>query len=171
MKTIQWEEFVETYQPYQNPNTKEGSYNNYLFDSYQEVIDFSVNIPEFTKNQIWTLVDGDYEESWIISGLHIVNRMGYFVTRIEAKEEIEVDDNEYLTIQEAINACIEIGETILNAGLDKNEVSIEFNNFLVDNSTVGEAKYKTIDYLEEISDRELTDYELDKIHDFYSQLK
>ena len=36
---------------------------------------------------------------------------------------------------------------------------------------MGEVKYKTIDYLEEISDRELTDEELDKIHDFYSQLK
>ena len=117
MKRLTFEKWVKQYQPYQNPNTKEGSYNNCFFDTFQEVRDFCVNIPEFTKNQIWTLITGDNEDSWIISGLHVVNVMGYFVTRIGTKEDVEVDDNDYISVNEAKYKCKEFIEDFLGIEL------------------------------------------------------
>lgn len=40
---------------------------------------------------VWTQVDSD-EGAIIVSGMHIVNRLGYFVTRVSHEfEHIEVD--------------------------------------------------------------------------------
>lgn len=132
MKTITYEEWVEKFHPFQNPNTKEGNYNNYFFDTLQEVKDFSMNVPEFTRNQIWTLISGENETSWIISGEHFVDRLGHFVTKISSKEYVQVDDNEYIS--------------------------------------VGEAKYKCKEFIEDILNIELTNQQEDLLHDFYASL-
>lgn len=77
------------YQPMQNPFGDKG-WNGTMFETYGEDLAFVSKVPD---NQVWTWVDGD-EGTWIISGFHWVNRIGYFITTVPLEEEyaeIQVD--------------------------------------------------------------------------------
>jgi hypothetical protein len=68
-----------------------------LFETYGEEL-------EFVKRQdpliVWTLVDGDDGDLYVISGLHFVNRIGYLVSTVPVAEgvtmqvHIEMDRDE-----------------------------------------------------------------------------
>ena len=55
-----------------------------MFETYGEELEFVKAQP--IKN-IWTWVDGD-TGTWLVSGFHVVNRVGYFVTEIPYEEEL-----------------------------------------------------------------------------------
>lgn len=84
---FKWE---SDYHPITNPFNDFG-WNNTLFETHGE--DF-----EFVKQQpsahVWTWVDTD-EGSYIINGLHIVNRIGYFVTERPWESDIDVEVTNY----------------------------------------------------------------------------
>ena len=40
---------------------------------------------------MWTILEGDDNELYYTTGVHVVNRIGYFVTEEEYQEEIEVE--------------------------------------------------------------------------------
>lgn len=48
-----------------------------LFETYGEELEF---VRSFHPRYLWTLVDGDDGDLYIISGFHFVNRIGYFVS-------------------------------------------------------------------------------------------
>lgn len=87
------------YQPMQNPFGDKGR-NGTMFETYGEDLAFVSKVPD---NQVWTWVDGD-EGTWIISGFHWVNRIGYFIATVPLEEEYsevqvdvygDSDDEEY----------------------------------------------------------------------------
>jgi hypothetical protein len=69
--------WTEKYLPIQNHLVTETSWDGTMFETYGEEYAYVAAQP---PQNIWTWVDGD-TGSFILSGLHIVNRIGYFITR------------------------------------------------------------------------------------------
>ena len=90
-QSIEEEEFIEKYEPLQNPLTQDGPWNNWMFETYGE--EHEIVLAELKKksNNIWTLVDGDNVESIIISGYHWVNRQGYIITKKPYADGMDIE--------------------------------------------------------------------------------
>ncbi len=90
MKTISYEEFVDTYKPEFNPED-----DATLMDADPRLQSTSVEV--FNKavgdNRVWTLVDSE-PYPVITNGFHFVNRLEHYICEVpfEADEIIEVED-------------------------------------------------------------------------------
>jgi hypothetical protein len=73
--TLTYDEFVDTYKPIKNHLTK---YDQNTFETYGEEVDFVLAQDE---KFVWTEVDGD-GGCYIINGLHLVNRIHYYVCEV-----------------------------------------------------------------------------------------
>lgn len=173
METITFEDFEKIYKPIKNHIIQDTPYNGYMFETYGDELDY-VRSYKFVDKQIWTLISCSDEESWIIPGYHFVDRNGYFITEIPwESENIQINDNEMCTIEEAINHCISFGEMQFNVGFDKNDVTQHFNENLdptfEGEMTIGRAKYIAMDYFEDRLSKNIDEFE-DELHNYYSQL-
>ena len=104
IKTIDWEEFVDNYGLIKNHIDDDASYNGCMFETYGKELEYIVNLSnnEESKKFVWTIVDGENEETWIIPGYHYVNRYGYLITEKPwENEDIQVNDNEMISNIEA----------------------------------------------------------------------
>ncbi len=77
-KTMTEDEWEATYKPIKNHIDDNASWNNTMFETYGEEVEF-VNAQPY--NKVWTWVDGD-EGTYVINGCHLVNRIGYFVCEV-----------------------------------------------------------------------------------------
>lgn len=62
-----------------------------MFETYGPELDF---VQSQEANKIWTIVDGDNDNTFYMAGYHLVNRIGYFVTEVPwqtGDEEIECE--------------------------------------------------------------------------------
>jgi hypothetical protein len=50
-----------------------------LFETYGEELAF---IRRQDPRFVWTLIDGDDGDPWVVSGMHFVNRIGYLVSTV-----------------------------------------------------------------------------------------
>ena len=165
---IQYEEFEEKYKPIQNYYTSALGEKYYTFETYGEELEY---VESKDNKNIWTLIEGEEENTYVIPGFHIVNRIGFFVTENGwENENIEVNMNEMLTIQQAINHAKMVLE-LLSIITDDFNISEKFTLLSLDNKmTVGTAKYTLIDLYTELTNEELTSKQEDFIHDYYSQI-
>ena len=66
-----------------NPNASwsygAGDGEGCLFETYGEEFAF---VKQQDLDCVWTLVDGDDGDMYVISGLHFVNRVGYFISQV-----------------------------------------------------------------------------------------
>lgn len=116
---ISIEEWQEKYIPCYNKLTLDGPYENQMFETYGEALDF---VKESDNELIWTLIDGENNNSWIIPGFHIVDRIGYFICQIAwTNEDIIVNDNELINV----NKCSKIGLDFIREHLNIHETSIK----------------------------------------------
>ena len=76
MKFKQWK---KKYQPLKNPIASQSPFDGYMFETFGEELKF-VNDMLTNKKQLWTLVQGDDDTELLIAGIHIVNRLGFFIT-------------------------------------------------------------------------------------------
>lgn len=88
MDIEQWE---ETYMPKPNhlvPNSSWQDENGVgiMYETYGDELSF---IRTQDERFVWTYVDGD-DGTYVISGYHIANRIGYFVTRYSWTEDIAI---------------------------------------------------------------------------------
>ena len=175
--TINYEEFVEKYKPIENHLMLGNGYDDCMYETYGEEIQYVVDMANSDKKQcVWTIIDADNENTYIIPGYSLLDRLGYLITEVPCDNmDIEVNDNEMLTLEESVKACIEFHSIAYGFTLDEYSV----NEFFINNSfreeslyTIGEAKYLTIDYYEnQLNNIEMLDDKQDILHDFYSQLK
>jgi len=125
---IEYEEWVRLYQPKQNLIGKHTPYNGMMFETDGEDLKFVENKIAKDEEHVWTLVDCDNENQYIIPGFHLVNRAGYFITKKPWRDaDIEVNVNEKITIGNAKYACIEFLEDVL--GLDSEEFEDKVHDF------------------------------------------
>jgi len=164
MKTMTFEIFEKTYKPIKNPFVQDSSYYGCMFETYGVEL---AHVREQDVKKIWTLIDGENDNWYIVPGYSIVNRFGYFICEIPWEDEtIEVDDNEYITQQQCIQHCFNFWK--------ENEFEFDLRTIKTfypkEQYTTGNAKYIAIDIYEEITQSEITSNQEDKIHDYYSQL-
>ena len=171
MKIIDYGQFEETYKPQKNPFVQDSSYDGCMFETYGVEL---AHVKEQDNKNIWTIINCENEEMWIIPGFHFVDRFGYFITEIPwESEDIQVNDNEMCTIEEAVDYCISFGEMKFNVGFDKNDVTQHFNENLDltfdGEMTIGRAKYTAMSYYEDRLEKDIAEFE-DELHAYYSQL-
>lgn len=77
--TISVEEWEEQYTPMRNHMNPEASWNGTMFETYGDEVKF---IYDFDSTHIWTYCDGDDGGTYLVSGRHYVNRIGYFITEV-----------------------------------------------------------------------------------------
>ena len=82
---MDYNEWREKYKPI-------GDDGLYLRETYGADLDLIKTVKE---NHIWTLLDCDDGETYIVSGFHYVNRINYIITEVPFKEGefIEVLDD------------------------------------------------------------------------------
>lgn len=165
MKTINFEQFEDIFQPIKNHIDENASYDGFMFETYGEEIDY---VKSIDNNKIWTIISTENEESWFIPGFHIVDRLGFIIcSNPWEDEEIQVDDNEHLTQEKCVFACFEFWEDN-GFEFDLNQIK---NFYPKENYTVGEAKYIAMNVYTEITGQdELSFEQQDNIHDYYSNL-
>lgn len=59
-----------------------------LFETYGEELDF---VRSQDPRTVWTLVDGDDGNQYVISGYHFVNRIGYLISTIPFPEDATIE--------------------------------------------------------------------------------
>jgi hypothetical protein len=92
----QVDKWFTTYKPIDNPYEDMG-FDGKLFETYGRDWDYIANQP---TTKVWTWVDGDYG-TYIVSGCHLVNRIGYFVCEVESDgswQEYQVERYEDETV-------------------------------------------------------------------------
>ena len=157
------EKFIEIYKPIYNTNTE-----SYMFETYGRDLEHVLQIANNEQiNFIWTGVSCKNEETYLIPGYHLVNREFYYICEIPwTDENIEVNCNEIITREQAIDAFIDFWD----------EQGFVFDRYLVGSHfmeneyTIGKAKYDGIELFEHLTSNELTGIQEDLIHDYYSNL-
>jgi hypothetical protein len=93
MKMLNWEDQLNAweakYQPMQN-HIDPKAYDK--FETYGEELEFVRTINSTEPNRVWTLIEGDSGNLWIVNGYHFVNRLNYFITKnpYEKEEYVEI---------------------------------------------------------------------------------
>ena len=92
-KEMSYDEWFDTYKPIRNNLDKHASFDGYMFETYEEELDFVIEQDEFN---IWTYCEGD-RGMYIFNGYRLVNRIGYFITEVpfENDDEIQITIEEY----------------------------------------------------------------------------
>lgn len=100
MKTISWDEFYETYSPMTNHIDGDTAFDGCLFETFGDEIEY---VAGQDATVVWTVIEGEGEAPpTAVTGLHLVNRLGFLVTRNPwtEGEEIEVSDGPDMTPSE-----------------------------------------------------------------------
>jgi hypothetical protein len=159
--TISFEDWLEEYKPI---FIEEDEFKD--FDFYRE------ELKAYANNRIWTEVDCGNELIYILPGLHIVNKSRIFVTEAPWEDEdLDVDCNEHITLEKAISAALEFGESI-NVLLYEEPIRDWYLSIFdgYDAIPVGTAKYRLQDYFNDELGVEFTQEQEDSFDNFYSTL-
>ncbi len=57
-----------------------------LFETYGPEFEF---VRHQNPQSVWTLVDGDHDTQYLLSGIHFVNRIGYLISTVSLPEGLE----------------------------------------------------------------------------------
>lgn len=89
---IDYWEWVTNYKPITNHFDDCAAVDGYLFMNYGAQWEF---VKSFNFNNIWSLIVTDLDErrtSWeIANGVHVVNREGFVITKVEWNSDIVLD--------------------------------------------------------------------------------
>lgn len=90
---ITLDDWIETYEPIKNTITPDAECDGELFETYGPDYAFIKAIAVIDPDRVWTYCDDDYGNVCIVSGHHLVNRIGYFITKHGNKtgKELYVD--------------------------------------------------------------------------------
>ena len=109
IKQITEDEFHEIYRPIKNFIDSDASWDGELWETFGEELTYCFELAK-KENRVWTILECDDieydpddsdaveedEENYpkacmvIVSGFHLVNRMGFMVTEVPYTEETEV---------------------------------------------------------------------------------
>ena len=90
------EQWFDIFKPIPNHLDENASFNDgehgYMFETYGDEVEFVRDHAFLFPNTIWTYRDGDDGSTYISEGMHIINRIGYFITTLP------YDDSQYYQI-------------------------------------------------------------------------
>jgi hypothetical protein len=88
MKAHKWPWFERKFKPIKNTIATNAPYDGCMFETFGPERDEVLKHP---NNKVWTVIDGEGRDMYLIAGWHIVNRLGYMVsTEPWTDEDIEV---------------------------------------------------------------------------------
>jgi hypothetical protein len=73
-----FDEFLENYTLVHNFYAKDRPFEGKMFETTGREFEFVKS--KLHNKQVWTVVDGDNGEMYVLPGFHLVNRVGYFIT-------------------------------------------------------------------------------------------
>lgn len=94
---IDFEGFVKRFKPIKNKIVKGAPIDGYMFDTYGSEKDYveryadKHRINHKNGYHIWTIVDGDGRDLFILNGWYFVNKLGYIITSKAWKEGDEYE--------------------------------------------------------------------------------
>lgn len=73
-----------------NPNSSwaVGEGTGSLFETYGQELDF---VRQQASRYVWTLIDGDDGNLYVVSGPHFVNRIGYLISQVPIPENTFIE--------------------------------------------------------------------------------
>jgi hypothetical protein len=80
------EQWADTYRPTANPHDPNAAWDGLMFETYGPELDTVHSTP---TNHVWTYVEGE-NGTYLVSGYHWVNRIGYFICEEPAAPDIWV---------------------------------------------------------------------------------
>lgn len=91
-RRTQWEIFVDTHKPVRNNlhdnQPHDAPYDGFMFETYGKEMEY---VRSQDCHKVFTLVTGDDgNKTYVTSGFHHVNRMGYFVVEVPWNETNEL---------------------------------------------------------------------------------
>jgi hypothetical protein len=79
-----FEEWDEAHKPVVNHLSDSSSFDDgnggVMFETYGNELDHVLSVANTSPRNVWTLIDGD-QAACIVNGYHLVNRIGYFITK------------------------------------------------------------------------------------------
>jgi hypothetical protein len=85
-------EFDEQFHMVKNHLDKHAAFDGNMYETYGKEIDFihKAMSNNYLKWKVWTIIDGDNDDLMYVSGYHIVNRIGFFITEEAVPEGTEI---------------------------------------------------------------------------------
>ncbi len=118
---MDFDEWFETYKPIKNTFDENASFDGYMWETYGDEVNFVKCFPE---RQIWMYGDGDDGGSYIWSGWHFVNRLGYFITEVpfpaDTDIQIKVSSNWYFC--ESCHAELEDPDNLIRDSFQEHDL-------------------------------------------------
>jgi hypothetical protein len=91
---ITYDEFEEKYVPIKNHLDDNASYDGVMYETFGDEVQYVLSLAndEHHKERVWTVI-GDCNATVVLSGYHLVNRLGYIITGKPLEQEyMEVYD-------------------------------------------------------------------------------
>jgi hypothetical protein len=86
------DEFDAQYHPVKNHLDDNASFDGCMFETYGKELLHVVDCLKGTKRQVWTIIESDCNDNiYYVSGMHIVNRLGFLVTLERVPEDTEIE--------------------------------------------------------------------------------
>jgi len=79
MFTLHEDAFYEFFRPYRHPQASCDIWGGIGLETYGGDLELVQSLP---VESVWTVVDGDDADQWILPGIHTVNRICYLITEI-----------------------------------------------------------------------------------------
>jgi hypothetical protein len=81
--------WIEKYKPQQNHIDANASFNGWMYETYGSEVKYVFNLSK-KSNRVWTIIEGDDDSLFYVSGFHYVNRLGFIVTKNEYEGHVEI---------------------------------------------------------------------------------
>jgi hypothetical protein len=96
---LNWEDQFDAWHKKYQPMDNHIDTNAYdKFETYGAELDYVLSIANSEPDRVWTLVEGDDSNLYIVSGYHLVNRLNYFITKNPC--ELEYEEAPYYIFEE-----------------------------------------------------------------------
>ena len=77
MLAVTYDDWLAAYRPVRNSIREDVPFDGCMFETIGPELDA---ITAADPACVWTIVEGEDESLWLLSGCHFVNRLGYFIT-------------------------------------------------------------------------------------------
>jgi hypothetical protein len=74
---LAYDDWRDAYRPVLNTLRRHAPFDGLMFETFGPELDA---VASADPACVWTIVDGEDESLWLLSGCHFINRLGYFIT-------------------------------------------------------------------------------------------
>lgn len=79
MLTLHEDAFYEFFRPYRHPQSSCDIWGGIGLETFGADLELVKSLP---TTHVWTVVDGDGGDQWILTGIHTVNRICFLITEV-----------------------------------------------------------------------------------------